>query len=98
MEKKESTYGRVIVKTIQLFLGKYNPLHFANILNVTKSKVTKYLKDCVLEWLAFHVSWMMFQYLLAEDTGIDMGINLSGTNILMAKQCLDDTQVGTSFE
>ena len=55
-------------------------------------------KDSVLEWLAFHVSWMMFQYFLAEDTGIDMGINLSGTNILMAKQSLDDTQVGTSFE
>ena len=47
---------------------------------------------------AFHVSWMMFQYLLAEDTCVDMRINLCGTDILMAKQRLDDTQIGTTFE
>ena len=47
---------------------------------------------------AFHVSWMMFQYLLAEDTCVDMRINLCSTDILMAQQRLDDTQIGTTFE
>ena len=48
--------------------------------------------------ILLHVSWMVVEYLLPQHGGIDMGINLRCSNVLMTKQRLYDTQVGSTLE
>ena len=40
----------------------------------------------------------MLQYLFPECRSVDMGVDFSGADTLVAKQRLDDPQVGSPFE
>ena len=40
----------------------------------------------------------MFEYLLAQETAINVRVDFSGAYLLMAQHGLDSAQVGTAFE